>query len=357
MKKIILLILLLIFIFNSCVNFFPKSEDQVIDTNFSDLTNEQKELLIRILATGYNEGGNYTFDKLKELANTPGYNYDDNVLEFYKYFIGEIDDPDKATKSLSDDPHYHPTIKNYIKNITEQNFKNNSSSVFLIDYYDENIPVNSNKEYSNLNPSIIKEYDKRDFLINRVYNKIKDYYNSSSTFKKWYDYYYSGIVLTDDDIRKYSEYLVDVAYSYTNSNIELNRLKDTSSELYPQKVILKHIPVELILAIIMQESRFFPGSFRAEITNDNEIYALSFGLTHVLIDADFLYISTQYDYIGDGKKGERDFDLISYFYLGNNRNEETYFSDWDLVTIRGSILYSLIYLDMLYQKFIDDILN
>lgn len=347
-KNILIIIISLIFVFASCTKIISKVED----TNFSDLTQNQKELLIRLIATGYNKGGNYTFDKLKELADTPGYDYDDNVLEFYKYFVGEIANTTK-TKSLSEDVHYNPKIKEYIKNITENNFKNNSSDVFLIDYYDAEIPTNSTKSYSNLNPTKITSYEKRDALVDRLYRKLKEYYdNSNTTFKLWFDYYYPDKSLSDLDIKKYSEYIVDIAYTYTHSNIELSRLHFTSSELYPMNIKLNDIPVELVLAIIMQESRFFPGSFRAEIDNNEKIYALSFGLTHVLIDADFLWIANSDDSIGDGNIGERNFDLISYFYLGNKRNEETYFSDWDLVTIRGSILYSLINLDMLYQKLI-----
>ncbi|SHF07462.1 hypothetical protein SAMN02745164_01730 [Marinitoga hydrogenitolerans DSM 16785] len=345
MKRIVILLLFLTIIFSSCIRL-PKVED----TNFSDLTNAQKELLIRLIATGYNRGGNYTFEKLIELANENGYGYDDNVLEFYKYFIGEINYTTK-TKNLEDVPNYDPVIKNYIKNITEEHFKNDSSNLFLIDYYDEKLPSNSNKLYPALNPIRKTKYEKRENLINKLYSKITEYYNSSSTFKAWFDYYYPDKSLSENDLKNFSEYLVDIAYTYLNSNIELNRLKYTSSDLYPKKIKLNDIPVELILAIIMQESRFFPGSFRAEISNGN-IYALSFGLTHVLIDADFLDISNNNIDIGDGNKGESNFDLISYFYLGNNRNEETYFSDWDLITIRGSILYSAIYLDMLYQKLI-----
>ncbi|KAF2956682.1 hypothetical protein [Marinitoga sp. 38H-ov] len=351
MRKIYvyIIILLLIILNSSCLKNIPKVED----TNFSDLTNTQKELLIRVIATGYNRGGNKTFEELLKYANENGYIYDDNVLEFYKYFVGEINNTTK-TKSLSDDPHYNPKIKNYILNIINDQFKNNSPNVF--DNYDEIIPTNSSKKYPELNPNIITSFEKREFLVNRLYNKIKEYYNTSSTFKSWFEYFYPNENLTDIEIKKYSEYLVDVAYTYTNSNIELNRLHNTSSELYPSLIKLNHIPVELILAIIMQESRFFPGSFRAEIDNNN-IYALSFGLTHTLIDADFLGIASTDNTIGDGNKGERNFDLISYFYLGNNRNEETYFSDWDLVTIRGSMLYALIYLDMLYQKYITEVIK
>ncbi|GAB6189407.1 hypothetical protein JCM30566_11460 [Marinitoga arctica] len=341
--KLILIFFFVIIILSSCI----KNNNIIEDTNFSDLTNNQKNLLIRLIATGYNKGGNYNFEELKELSNDINYKYDDDVLEFYKYFTGEINNTIK-TKNIDNDPHYDPDIKNYIKNITENHFNNNSSEVFLIDYFDEKIPVNSDINFFYLNPKIIDLFEKRNFLVDRVYKKIKEYYFSSSTFKQWFDYFYKDKALNDSDIKKYSEFLVDIVYTYVNSNIELKRLHYTSSELYPNIIKLNHIPIELILSIIMKESRFFPGSFRAELDNNGNIYALSFGLTHILIDANFLEIPN----IGDENIGERNFDLISYFYLGNKRNEETYFSDWDLITIRGSILYAVIYLDMLYQKII-----
>ncbi|KLO21766.1 hypothetical protein [Marinitoga sp. 1155] len=349
MKLKIIFILILVFILSSCI----KQPIKVEDTNFNDLTNSQKELLIRLIATGYNRGGGYSFENLKKLANENGDDYDDNVLYNYKYFIGKINTPPTkviSVKSLvSDDDR----IKEYVNNIINR-FSDNSNKNFFIDAFDSKIPTNpikNDRDFEFLNPNTIKSYEKRDFLVNKVYNLIKRDYSNNYLFKYWYDKFFKDITFNDDNILFYSKFLVDIAYAYTNSDIELKRLQYTGSELYPEVIKLNHIPVELILAIMYQESKFFPGSFRAEISNGN-IYALSFGLTHVLIDADFLYISNTDETIGDGDKGERSFDLISYFYLGNNRNEETYFSDWDLITIRGSILYSAIYLDMLYQKLI-----
>ncbi|NUV00325.1 hypothetical protein XO12_09570 [Marinitoga sp. 1154] len=345
MKLKIIFILILVFILSSCI----KQPIKVEDTNFNDLTNSQKELLIRLIATGYNKGGNLTFEELKERSN---YDYANNILNNYKYFIGEITTlPTKviSVKSLvSDDDR----IKEYVNNIMNR-FSDNSNKNFFIDAFDSKIPTNPQKEdktFDYLNPKININYDKRDVLVKKVYDLIKRDYTKEYFFYDWY-YKFFSTDFSDEEILEYSKFLVDIAYAYTNSDIELKRLQYTGSELYPEVIKLNHIPVELILAIMYQESKFFPGSFRAEISNGN-IYALSFGLTHVLIDADFLYISNTDETIGDGDKGERSFDLISYFYLGNNRNEETYFSDWDLITIRGSILYSAIYLDMLYQKLI-----
>jgi len=108
----------------------------------------------------------------------------------------------------------------------------------------------------------------------------------------------------------------------------------------------------MVLAFFVQESRLLPGSFRAEISSNKNIYAVSFGLAHTLIDADFLEIATAHDDIGNNDAGGRNFDIISSRYLGNTAKEKTYFSDYDLLTVRGSLLYSSIFMQLLYQKLI-----
>ncbi|MCP5465126.1 MAG: hypothetical protein H7A31_00340 [Thermotogae bacterium] len=86
-----------------------------------------------------------------------------------------------------------------------------------------------------------------------------------------------------------------------------------------------------------QESRFFPGSYRAEVINNN-------------IDADYLYIANGTDIGNSTTKDRRNFMIISEFYFGNTSETEDYFSDWDLMTVRGSVLYTLIYSELCYRK-------
>ncbi|APT75616.1 hypothetical protein XO10_03430 [Marinitoga sp. 1135] len=347
-KNYIIILLIFVLFFSSCI----KKAEPIVDTNFSDLSDNQKEILIRVMAAAYNAGENRDFkDILNNYVYSTSYTYDENIWGNYKYFTGLSNIMPTKNLTLKDIDSEDKRIEIYVGNIMN-NYINNSNSVKLIDAFDEKIPVNPQKtdrDFSNLNPELLSSYEKRDFLVERVYNLISRDYNDKYLFRTWYDKYFSE-ELTNEEIRKYAEYIVDVAYTYTHSNIIL----ENKTSYDPPKVYLNHIPVELALAIIYQESKFFPGTFRAEI-RDNKIYAISFGLSHILIDADFLYIASSNDDIGDGIIKQYKFNQISSYYLGNNLNEETYFSDWDLITIRGSILYELIFLDSLYQKFIVDV--
>ena len=358
MKKIMYLIFIFILLgMSSCVKI-----DIIIpeDTNFSDLTLTQRNNFIRYIYTAYNKGAGYTFEQLKGYADDTNYTNDDNVLAFYRYLVGELTLNDIKTRVPFDgtDKHYDERIISYIKSIISRfqtDANNTKSSNWFIDSFNEKVPSmpsKYNSTFDYLNPKIITTYDKRMDLINRVYDLLKYYYTSDSVylFGRWFKEYFPTETLSDTELKEYATYLVDCAYAYTNTNLTLNRKQSTSSTLYKEKVVIKDVPIELLLATSIQESRLFPGSFRAEVINDN-IYAVSFGLTHTLIDADFLYIAKDSD-IGNDSKGERNFDLLSYFYYGNERNEETYFSDWDLMTVRGSFLYASTFLELIYQKYI-----
>ena len=346
-KKIVLFFsvqILLLLLLSSCGKI-PGFESRLSDDS------------IRYIATAYNRGIENSFSDIKEIADSVSYHYDDNVLEYFKYFNGEISLETLNTKRLliikATEP-YDPRIKNYIISAIQE-FTNHSASNTMIDQYDEDIPtdpkqVSSKSEYSKFNPTIITSYEKREFLVDRVYKLIKNDYDSFGLFRSWYDEFYPGESFSDNDVRCFAKLLVDVAYTYVHSGISLPRLHSTSSDSYPEIIELSQIPVELLLAIAYQESRFFPGSYRAEIENEN-IYALSLGLTHILIDSDYLNFASENKDIGDNIKSNYTFGQISYYYLGNSLNSEDVFSDMDLLMIRGAFLYSSIYLDMIYQKF------
>ncbi|BBE30537.1 hypothetical protein OSSY52_06780 [Tepiditoga spiralis] len=359
MKKMIYLILIFVMLgLSSCIKIDIKLPD---DTNFSDLTVNQRDNFIRYIYTAYNKGAGYDFDKLKSYADDANYKYDDNVLAFYKYLVGEYTLNDIKTRVPFDgtDKHYDERIITYIKSIItrfQTDVNNTTSTNWFIGTFNEKVPSmpsKYNSSFNYLNPELTTAYDKRTELINRVYDLLKYYYGSDSVylFGEWFKEYFPTKSLSDTELKEYATYLVDCANAYTNTNLTLNRKQSTTSTFYKEKVIIKDVPVELLLATSIQESRLFPGSFRAEVINDN-IYAVSFGLTHTLIDADFLYLSDSNQDIGDDSKGERNFDLLSYWYFGNNRNEETYFSDWDLMTVRGSFLYASTFLELIYQKYI-----
>ncbi|MFN3283913.1 MAG: hypothetical protein ACK40Q_06725, partial [Pseudothermotoga sp.] len=139
--------------------------------------------------------------------------------------------------------------------------------------------------------------------------------------------------------------LAKVSGSY--SFVSLTRLRSTSSTFYRESVDLSKIPVELMLAIAYKESRFFPGSFRAEAYQDR-VEAISMGLCHILIDADTLGLD--YPDIGNGRVDMRTFELISYYYLGNDYGEKNVFDEFDLLQLEGNTLVSMIYLSLIYER-------
>lgn len=355
MKKtfFMLLIISTALFFSSCdmlINVIKKPEEE----NFKGLTKTQEEKLVRYAYTAYNKGYNYTFEQIKGFADNPSYIADDNVLAFYKYLNGEVTlDSIKTRSEDRAEDKYDSRVADYIKEIYSKlsGSLSNQNSDGIFNKFDDEVPVKAN-EYrtdhkNDFNPPLIP-FSNRTFLVTRV-KDLLDYYKTSSTFFKTH----FAKVFTESvdtfDTQKYSEMLVDLSYAYIGSNLSFTSSIDNS--FFRSSVIIKDIPVEMVLAFFVQESRLLPGSFRAEISSKN-IYAVSFGLAHTLIDADFLEIAAAYDDIGNNDAGGRNFDIISSRYLGNTAKQKTYFSDYDLLTVRGSLLYSSIFMQLLYQKLI-----
>lgn len=352
MKKIIFIGIIFILTFGlfSCIDINILLPD---NPNNNDKSGD----FYRYLYTMYNKGGTSDFNTIKTSADNPSYTNDDNVLEFYKYFKGEISLIQLGTRLPFDDTdmHYDERIQNYMLNYYDNYAKNNSNTDWFIDHFDEEVPVNpsnTDKNFDYLNISLITEYTGRTALVQRVYDLIKrDYVSTSSyVFGEWFRHYFPNKTLTDSEILKYAQYITDICYTYTNSGLDVPVLKQSSSDLWNQGnygLKFENISAEYLLALMYQESRFFPGSYRAE--GINNIDAVSFGLTHNLIDADYLYIANGTD-IGNSTKDRRNFMIISEFYFGNTSATEDYFSDWDLMTVRGSVLYTLIYSELCYRK-------
>ncbi|BBE30145.1 hypothetical protein OSSY52_02860 [Tepiditoga spiralis] len=292
------------------------------------LTNDE----IRYIATAYNKGFSRSIEEIKKYSMKENYLYDDFILNYYNYFLGkmELKDVLKSKTIISDKP-FIPTktylkrsieFKTYLNNIIDKN-KN-------IIY--EKIPI-LNKKSKKLNPTIIKKFKKREILKERVYKLLKAY------------------KINMNDLNNYAEAIVDYTYTYLNSNITFYRKYNISSNFFKEKIVVKDIPVELLLSFMVAESRLRPYSYRIEIKND-KIYAFSIGFTHILVDADFAYISNVNDKFGNNKFDMYNFNLLSSLYFGNEKNKENYLSDIDLITLRGSILYASVLLQLIYEKIV-----
>ncbi|HOO75713.1 MAG TPA: hypothetical protein PLS66_10495, partial [Tepiditoga sp.] len=110
----------------------------------------------------YNKGGTSDFNTIKTSADNPSYTNDDNVLEFYKYFKGEISLIQLGTRLPFDGTmHYDERIQKYMLNNYYYKYaKNNSNTDWFIDYFDEEVPVNPVKTDKNFdyNISLITDY-------------------------------------------------------------------------------------------------------------------------------------------------------------------------------------------------------
>ncbi len=278
------------------------------------------ELLVRYIALAYNKGHNLTFDQLSDLLEKT--TYDDKVWINYNYFKGAIDL--STFIELREPTSYDPRLVEYFKSI----FPINNSSSGFIDNFDDLLPSDS------LNPPKIVN----ETLTKRVYELIKYDYSIKGLFYTWYQKYYVG-ELTDELIYQYARTLVEIAESYT---FEVSSNK-ASSQFFTQTVKLNSIPTELVLAIMYQESKLFPGSFRAEIF-DGKILSVSLGLAHILVDVDnFKTLSSEYNDIGDGMLQFFTFELLRNYYFSDLRAE-------DLFQIRGSVLLARTYLALIKQK-------
>ena len=356
MKKSLFFILLLsiIFIFSSCVPLEDLFGDDMTDIDFT----EDEYQNVKLIYTAYNEGwGNYDLEELKERALTnAGAN---EVMFLFSYFKGNITFDelinDYLTRAFGDErtaTDYR--IRNYIGNIIKNNssYENNNSDYnnWLINYFDSNAP--------SLNLELISSTDSNVlFLKDKIY-KLLDYYSQDGKYiDVWYDFYkentteYNPVFdstenLSESILKEYSEYLARIALTYTNSTISLEQKNSNYQPWeYTSRVNFNDIPTELYLAVIFRESKFIPFSYRAEqypkLTGD--IYALSFGLSHILIDISETNLDDTYsdDFTS---RGQQTFTSINNLYF------EGIYEDWDLLSIRGSTIYSLIYLDVLLNK-------
>lgn len=390
MKKSLFFILLLsiIFIFSSCVPLEDLFGDDTTDVDFTEDD-------VKLIYTAYNEGwGNYGLEELEERAkNNLGAQ---KVIYFYSYFKDEINLNELIEKlskknwgeKLSDkDYRVRNYIGNILKNSTYENYDEVGYDNWLINYFDSEIPTNNQDNPPNIdfNPDI-NSYPSNNTEVIFFKDKIKDlieyYLKDGNMFDLWYDFYansytdsnsgitYNAIfdknneVLTDEVITEYSEYLARIALTYINKVDSFNRLFSVSGEpwKYGDSInFKKNIPVELFLAVLFQESNFVPFSYRTEVS-DNNIHGVSYSLSHILIDSDRLSISNSHPDIGDydgtiGDKediGDKTFSIMSWIYFGNEdkwgEGSTNVFMNWDLVSIRGSVLFSLTYLNVLRNK-------
>lgn len=294
--------------------------------------NESRDLIddlqVRYIAIMYNYGPGHSIEQIKTLAEQSS--YDDDILNYYHYFCGKIELEDlKFIEKIE----YDQRIKDYIQQRLPVNKSNNC---LFIDNFDDPLPVQIFHQDT--------ESKIQNDLSERIYQLLLRDWQNKGLFRVWYENFY-GTEISTDQLREYADLLAKVSCSC--SSTLLKRLQSTSSTFYKEFVDLSKIPAELLLAIAYKESRFFPGSFRVEIYQD-KIQAISMGLCHILVDADTLELD-YYD-IGNNIIDMRTFELISYYYLGNDYGKKNIIDEIDLLQLKGNTLISMIYLSLIYEK-------
>ncbi len=301
------LIIMIFFLLYACVTYEP-----------ADLPDD---LQIRYIAIMYKYGPFLDMQRIEALLEQDS--YDDDVLAYYQYFKSSVELSD--LKVIEKAEIYDTRIKDYIR---EHLPSNHSEEVLFLDNFDDSVPVTIE----------LLESQKDEKLSERICNLLMRDWQRKGLFRVWYEEFYED-QLSEEQMKRYAELLTRVAYGYSSTTVE--RVHETSSTFYRDSVDLSKIPPELLLAIAYKESRLFPASFRAEIYQDN-IQAVSWGLCHILIDADTLALS--YADIGDQKIDKRTFELINYYYFSGALNEI------DLIQLKGNLLVSLIQLALIYEN-------
>lgn len=75
------------------------------------------------------------------------------------------------------------------------------------------------------------------------------------------------------------------------------------------------------------------------------------GLCHILVDADTLELD--HPDIGNDTVDMRTFELISYYYLGNDYGKKNVVDEIDLLKLEGNTLISMIYLSLIYERLVE----
>lgn len=341
---------------------------------FSNLHNVN---IIRLASNGYIDGPRSI--NLNNIERS----YDTEIIYYLNYFLGNEDNPlyidlvdDKKfqEKLIDERPFYFNQIT---ANSAVYNYIYNTIKIYGDDFLYKKIPFKYENEllYKIYNPSLNYNDEwffsnKRKFLIDRIkrFLEIENnfFWQQWETFKVFSpnitDYYDFN---DEEQLDYYIESLIDTIYIYINSDITFKSKYNETNDFY-KDVTINTVPIELVLSIFMRETKLFPFSFRFERREDYygnvRLAIISLGLGQMLADADLLNLgensynlgigSIMKNYSGAPEKFSRyDFEIITEGYFNNDP-----FIDRDLFTIRGSVLYTTLYLQLLLNK-AEDIYN
>jgi hypothetical protein len=314
-KQIILfsiLILLTLIFFNSClsINVKPINPDE-----------QAYETMIKYVATLYNKGQYYTKDDVLKFLSDPSYTYPENVVAWYRYFLDLNSYAPKTFKSLT--ATQTEKFDNYVKE-------------FNLTYWITDNNLISSVTYD------VKDYPGYYDLLNKVKNIMT---TETNAFWLRAKELYPDFTTANADVL--AEYIVDSAIKTSMSRLNFSRSYNDSvfeSNVKIEKYIIKP---ELLLAFAMAETSFEPFAYRAEQNSSDKIYAVSLGLSQMLLNIglikDDVGLSDDEVYVASGN--------YTFGILNSNYFSSKYKAS-DLFKVQTADLFKAVFLQLLFDKII-----
>ncbi len=312
MRKILLsmiIISIVIFIVSGCINVNPISYSE-----------QSYETMIQYAATLYNKGQYLSKDTVISYLNNPSYLYPREVVGYYRYFMGI--DPSLPTfttdKSISTED--KAKLDDYIKN-------------FTMSYWQENDPYISNITYK------VESYPNYTSLV----KKVKDIMTKpTNKFMEDVNEYYPDF--TTVDASNLAKFIVDTAIKVSKSNLIFSRKYDDKVFEKTVQIRSDYVKPELLLAFAMAETSFEPFAYKAEVNKDNKIYAISLGLSQILVDIN--KINNQIGLTDVATPDRYTFEMLNEEYFSSKYEAN------ELFKIQTAELFKGVFLQLLFDRII-----
>ena len=310
-KKVLFLTFIsiaIILIISSCTFTIPKI----------DYSEQTYETMIKYVAVLYNKGQGTSESSATIYLNDPSYTYPQKIVDLYRDFMNLAANP-PGYKDISGQD--ETKLKNYVEK-------------YKLDYWTSKDSTNCSK--ITYNPSNYPGYDN---LVAKVKNIMT---NSDNKFLTDVKILYPHF--TTEDASYLAKFIVESAIEISYSNFSFSRSCD--GEVFEQKVTINEnfIKPELLLAFAAAESSFEPFAYRAEQNSDKKIYAVSLGLSQILLDINL--INSDVGLTDIAGPGDYTFTLLNRNYFSNEYKAE------NLFRVQTAELFKATFLQLLFDRIV-----